>query len=215
MEFIRRHSRGLYVALAFCLVAAGVVGYMALTREEPAEPASRSGEIIEVQPPAAAATATPTKPKPVQEQPQTAAPVESVSELLPRIVSPLDGTTVTVFSMNDLLYDETMADWRTHDGLDIQAGEGDAVKTAASGTVRTVLNDELMGTIVSIDHEGGYTTSYASLQKDPPVAEGQALSAGDIIGYVGTAAAESSVGPHVHFSVTKDGAPIDPAEYVK
>ena len=33
-------------------------------------------------------------------------------------------TTVTVFSMTELLYDETMADWRTHNGMDIQAGEG-------------------------------------------------------------------------------------------
>ena len=51
-------------------------------------------------------------------------PVEEVeitepAELLPQVVSPLDGTTVTVFSMTELLYDPTMADWRTHDGIDV------------------------------------------------------------------------------------------------
>ena len=113
------------------------------------------------------------------------------------------------------MYDETMADWRTHNGLDIQAAEGDSVKTAADGTVLSVKNDELMGTTVIIEHADGYTTQYSSLMPDPPVSEGQKVNAGDIIGCVGnTAAAENSMGPHLHFSVSKDGKVIDPAEYV-
>ena len=37
-----------------------------------------------------------------------------------------------------------------------------------------------------------------------------------IIGLVGsTASAEADVGPHLHFSVSKDGKVIDPAEYVQ
>ena len=130
-------------------------------------------------------------------------------------MSPLDGTTVTVFSMSELLYDETMADWRTHEGLDIQAAEGDAVKTAAAGEVTSVTQDELMGTTVCITHSGGYVTKYSSLQENPPISQGQQLAAGDIVGYVGTAAAEASMGPHLHFSVEKDGTLIDPKEYVK
>ena len=109
-----------------------------------------------------------------------------------------------------------MADWRTHNGMDIQAGEGDAVKTAADGVVKSVEKDELMGVTVVIEHAGGYTTQYSSLQEDPPVAVDQQVKAGEIIGYVGsTAAAESSMGPHLHFSVSKDGQVIDPREYVK
>ena len=49
-------------------------------------------------------------------------------------------------------------------------------------------------------------------EKGKPARE---LKAGDIVGYVGTAAAEATMGPHLHFSVEKDGALIDPAEYVK
>ncbi len=38
----------------------------------------------------------------------------------PRFVTlPLDGETVTAFSMDELLYNETLRDWRTHDGVDI------------------------------------------------------------------------------------------------
>ena len=157
----------------------------------------------------------PTLPTPEEKVEEEAPPVSAVTELLPQVISPLDGTTVTVFSMSELLYDETMADWRTHEGLDIQAAEGDAVKTAAAGEVISVTRDELMGTTVCIAHSGGYVTKYSSLQENPPISQGQKLSAGDIVGYVGTAAAEASMGPHLHFAVEKDGTLIDPQEYIK
>ena len=67
--------------------------------------------------------------------------------------------------MTELLYDQTMADWRTHNGIDVQAEEGAAVKTAADGTVLSVTSDELMGTTVVIQHSGGYTTQYSSLRR--------------------------------------------------
>mgnify|MGYP002696580141 FL=1 len=117
--------------------------------------------------------------------------------------------------MTELLYDPTMADWRTHDGIDVQADEGAAVKTAAAGTVQSVTDDELMGTTVVIQHEGGYATQYSSLQADVPVQQGQQVAAGEVIGRVGaTSAAESRMGPHLHFSVSRDGAVIDPHDYV-
>ena len=172
----------------------------------------------------------PEQPDPVVKEPEETEPEEKepivqpviqpveiaeVEELLPQVISPLDGTTVTVFSMTELMYDETMGDWRTHNGLDIRASEGDAVKTAADGKVVEVIDDELMGTTVFIEHAGGYTTQYSSLQEDLPVGKGQEVFSGDIIGYVGTtAAAESTMGPHLHFSVFKDGKTVDPEEYV-
>ena len=206
-------SKGLYIALALCLLAGGTVAYLTYANKAPARETAAITPVIEVTPKAA----TPVAPKQQEKKPveEETAAIEP-TELLPQVVSPLDGTTVTVFSMTELMYDDTMADWRTHNGLDIQAGEGDAVKTAAAGTVVSVRNDELMGTTVVIDHPGGYTTTYASLQEEPPVLSGDQVNAGDIIGCVGsTAAAESGMGPHLHFSVSKDGAVIDPSEYVK
>lgn len=214
MEFMKQHRRAIYIALALCVVAAGVTGYLLTNRETPNQQASANQPVVDVKPP----VVTPVTPDlPVQEEPQEdeEPPVEAVAELLPQVVSPLDGTTVTVFSMSELLYDETMADWRTHNGIDIQASEGDSVRTAAGGTVLSVKDDELMGTTVVIQHGGGYTTQYSCLQKDPPVQEGDQVAAGDVIGLVGsTASAEGSMGPHLHFSVSKDGQVIDPADYV-
>ena len=214
-------GRGFYIALALCLVVVGVLGWYALFGgEEPVEETVNPTPVVEQQPadPDPVVSEPPEEEPPQEETPQpVVAPAEipQVEELLPQVISPLDGTTVTVFSMTELLYDETMGDWRTHNGLDIQAAEGDAVKTAAGGTVVEVVDDELMGTTVIIEHAGGYTTHYSSLQEDPPVGKGKEVFAGDIIGYVGaTAAAESTMGPHLHFSVFKDGQIVDPAEYV-
>ena len=211
-------GKGFYIALAVCLLAAGTIGYITLFSS--ASPVREPDPVIEIKPaPVTPVPAPPTKPviqpEPVEVPVQEPVVIEEPVELLPEVISPLDGTTVTVFSTTELMYDETMADWRTHNGLDIQAAEGDAVKTAASGMVVSIKSDELMGTTVVIEHAGGYTTQYSCLQAEPPVTEGQQVAAGDIIGLVGsTAAAESSMGPHLHFSVAKDGVIIDPSEYI-
>ncbi len=206
-------GRGYYIALALCLAAVGTIGYFALRERPVTVKQQEPAPTLDIQP---APTQPVVKPAPVViPEPEPQPEISEPAELLPQVVSPLDGTTVTVFSMTELLYDTTMADWRTHDGIDVQAEEGAAVKTAAGGTVQSVTDDELMGTTVVIDHEGGYSTRYSSLQKDVPVTAGQQVVAGEVIGRVGTtSAAESQMGPHLHFSVSRDGAVIDPRDYV-
>ena len=206
-------GRGYYIALALCLAAVGTIGYFALRERPVTVKQQEPAPTLDIQP---APTQPVVKPAPVViPEPEPQPEINEPAELLPQVVSPLDGTTVTVFSMTELLYDTTMADWRTHDGIDVQAEEGAAVKTAAGGTVQSVTDDELMGTTVVIDHEGGYSTRYSSLQKDVPVTSGQQVVAGEVIGRVGTtSAAESQMGPHLHFSVSRDGAVIDPRDYV-
>ena len=206
-------GRGYYIALALCLAAVGTIGYFALRESPVTVKQQEPAPTLDIQ---TAPTQPVVKPAPVViPEPEPQPEINEPAELLPQVVSPLDGTTVTVFSMTELLYDTTMADWRTHDGIDVQAEEGAAVKTAAGGTVQSVTDDELMGTTVVIDHEGGYSTRYSSLQKDVPVTAGQQVVAGEVIGRVGTtSAAESQMGPHLHFSVSRDGAVIDPRDYV-
>ena len=98
-----RHSltgTGLYIALFLGLTALAVAGYWMLL------PSS--------------ADKTPTNAtKPPVTTPITAEPVTPVAPRL--IVSPLSGETVAAFSMDELAYSETLADWRTHDGIDIKA----------------------------------------------------------------------------------------------
>lgn len=129
------------------------------------------------------------------------------------MVSPLAGETAAVFSMDQLTYDATLGDWRTHDGIDIQAPAGTAVAAAAAGTVLSVEEDHRLGTTIVVDHHNGFVTTYASLQPDTAVLAGDSVSAGGIIGTVGnTSLSEAGLGAHLHFAVTENGEAVDPAE---
>ena len=67
-----------------------------------------------------------------------------------------------------------------------------------------------------ITHDGGYATRYGSLSQEVLVSPGDAVALGQPIGVVGTTALlESALEPHVHFSVTCDGEPVDPREFLE
>lgn len=130
-------------------------------------------------------------------------------------VRPVEGEVVTAYSMDKLLYNETMRDWRTHDGIDIAAEAGTAVVAAKAGTVESVAADPVMGMTVTVRHEDKWETVYSSLTDAPEVEAGDEVSAGQVIGFVGeTAASESALGPHLHFAVLNDGAPSDPEAFL-
>lgn len=130
------------------------------------------------------------------------------------VVTPLRGDVLTAFSMEELVYSPTLGDWRTHNGVDIAAQQGTTVLAASAGAVLSVTDDPLMGTTVVLEHDNGYQTTYANLQAKPNVEAGDPVSAGQIIGAVGTTAAAESGQPHLHFAVTKDGKAVDPNEYL-
>ena len=227
-----RHSltgTGLYIALFLGLTALAVTGYWMLL---PSSTDKTPTNVTEppVTTPITAEPVTPDVPEVKPEEP--AEPVQSVVEVTvsekepevtepvtpvaPRlIVSPLSGETVAAFSMDELAYSETLADWRTHDGIDIAAEVGTQVIAACSGVVTAVRDDDMMGTLVTITHDDGYETTYANLRSSPGVGEGQYVSAGEVIGAVGSSSiAEFSMPAHLHFSVSKDGVPCDPAEFL-
>jgi murein DD-endopeptidase MepM/ murein hydrolase activator NlpD len=114
-----------------------------------------------------------------------------------------------------LAYDVTMGDWRTHSGLDIAAAAGTKVVAAASGTVSSVYEDDLLGTTVVIDHGKGLISVYANLAAVPSVKTGGKVSTGTVIGTVGTTApAESGLAPHLHFALFKNDNAVNPLDYL-
>lgn len=128
---------------------------------------------------------------------------------------PLNGAVIASFSAEALVYDETMGDWRVHEGIDLAAALGTRVIAAAAGTVSEVYEDELMGSTVAIDHGDGLVSVYSNLHAGPPVEVGEKVYTGDVIGAVGdTALAESGREPHIHFAMYKDGVAVDPEEYL-
>ncbi len=128
---------------------------------------------------------------------------------------PLNGEIENPYSPDTLVFNRTMADWRTHEGVDIGAELGAQVMAAASGRVEQIYTDELYGVTVVIDHMGGLKSVYANLAETPTVYVGDGVIAGEIIGAVGTSAlCEAGEATHLHFAMTQDGQSVDPAEYL-
>lgn len=144
----------------------------------------------------------------------TAPEAEPVSESFSGAsVRPVSGNILNDFSDGELVKSKTLSVWKTHDGIDIAADTGSAVKSAAAGVVTSVSKDPLMGVTVVIDHGSGYEGYYCNLAYEVPVSEGEKVSAGTVIGEVGTTAeAEISEEPHLHFGLKKNGAWTDPAD---
>ena len=216
---------GFYIVLLLCLAAVGVTGYFALFRnktvQEPTSDIPSQTEVVgeapEVEEPQVEASAPADVPvEDTVEMPEEPVDdVQVVAEAPHLVVSPLNGDVITAFSNTALLYDPTMDDWRTHEGIDIAAAAGTNVLAACAGTVSSVTDDKMMGTTVVISHTGGYQTVYSNLQAKPAVAKGDTVSAGQIIGAVGTTSlAESAEGPHLHFAVLKSGKPVDPQGFL-
>ena len=209
-------GKGYYIALILCAVAIGITGYLYYRNadEDPRQ----------LQNPSVAADATVPGGDDVQvvatpgndsgDVTGTTQPAGSGNKPA-KTAKPVSGETVADYSMDALCYNQTTRDWRVHDGMDIAAEAGTAVSAAADGTVYTVYEDETMGMTVVISHAGGYTTKYASLADEVPVAAGDTVTAGQTIGYVGsTALLESAVGDHVHFSVSCGGELVDPTDFL-
>lgn len=166
------------------------------------------------------------KPVPIQTPPPSASPEVSAPQPsaipsaepkpVPLVFTwPVNGAVIASYSVETLVYDETMLDWRVHEGIDLAASEGTRVLCAAAGTVTEVYEDELMGVTVVVDHGDGLVSVYANLEEEPAVEAGIKVYTGDILGAVGrTAAAESGRDAHLHFAMYEDGTPVDPEEYL-
>lgn len=95
-----------------------------------------------------------------------------------------------------------------HDGLDIIAPLGTPVVATESGVVtavQTALGGK--GNMVTIKHDGGYSTVYAHMSKIF-VKKGKKVKRGERIGLVGDSG--RSFTTHLHYEVRKDGEPLDP-----
>ena len=213
-----RSNWGYYIALGLCAAVIGVSGYLYSLKDSDADPQLNdpdqtvAGTVEQDDVPVVA-----TKP---QEEDLVKDPALSVTtapteKSVLKTAYPVEGQTVAVYAMDQLSYNQTTRDWRTHDGMDIGAEAGTTVSAAADGTVYTVYEDDTMGMTVVIRHEDGYVTQYSSLAQEVLVAPGDQVTLGQAIGTVGTTALlETAVGTHVHFSVTQDGEPVDPVDFL-
>ena len=238
-------GKGFYIALFLCVAAIGISGYYLFTglfpqsagttppetltavsgqaemereggfpsaMQSPSEDteAEEAGQETAAEETAGAASGeTGTAP------PQLPDPPDEEKAASTAYVWPVQGEVQREFSLEVFAYDDTMGDWRTHDGLDLAAEVGAPVCACAAGTVSQVREDDMMGMTVTIDHENGIQSVYANLAESVNVQEGSAVEAGTVIGTVGTSAISESASPaHLHFAMAEYGVSIDPLNYL-
>ena len=99
--------------------------------------------------------------------------------------------------------------YKLHAGCDIGASYGSTIYAAAGGTVILAGWNGGYGNCVMVNHGNGYTTLYGHMSSIA-VYEGQTVSMGDTLGYVGSTG--NSTGPHLHFEVrsSSSGGTMDP-----
>ena len=118
------------------------------------------------------------------------------------LIWPVNGPVTSPFGMR----------WgRMHEGIDIGVGYGTPIHAAGSGRVIYAGWMSGYGNLVAIDHGRGLSTAYGH-QSRIAVSNGQTVSQGQVIGYVGCTG--HCFGPHLHFEVRINGTPVDPMGYL-
>ena len=211
------YGKGYYIALILCAAAIGVTGILYYRNTQEAQQVSQEPEqqaTVAVDLPQTDMVVVATNPVVIHQPAEEAAATTPASQVL-KTAAPLSGETVAEFAMDCLSYNQTTRDWRVHNGVDIAAETGTPVCAAADGRVTAVFEDDSFGYTVVISHDGGYTTQYSSLAETLSVQVGDAVALGQQIGCVGeTALVETTLGSHVHFSVTYRDKIMDPAEFL-
>lgn len=99
-----------------------------------------------------------------------------------------------------------------HNGIDIAAAAGSEIRSPASGTVlRNDFQENGAGNYVVLGHSDGSESKYFHMQHRSELAVGSSVSAGDVLGHVGSTG--RSTGPHLHYELWKGGVPVDPKRH--
>jgi len=98
--------------------------------------------------------------------------------------------------------------WRAHKGVDFAAPIGTPVKVTSDGVVTSFGRQNGYGNVITVNHQGRYSTVYGPLSRFARLQRGQRVKQGDVIGYVGMTGITS--GPHLHYEFKVDGLQRDP-----
>lgn len=99
-----------------------------------------------------------------------------------------------------------------HDGIDLPAPAGTAVRATAAGKVIYAGEEpQQFGNLVIVDHGGGWTSAYAFLSRIT-VKQGDPVKKGERVGLVGDTG--MARGTELHFEMRRDNRPVDPGEHL-
>ena len=128
---------------------------------------------------------------------------------------PLQGNVIMNYSMDQTVYFATLDQYKYNPAIMIQAEVNTPVEAVAQGKITSIETNAETGATVTVDLGDGYNAVYGQL-KEIAWSAGDEIAAGEIIGYVSEPTKYYSVeGANLYFELTKDGAPINPMEYLE
>ncbi|MCI8335668.1 MAG: M23 family metallopeptidase [Peptococcaceae bacterium] len=135
----------------------------------------------------------------------------NVAATVPNLLIPASGKWERTFGYG---YDDTLEDFRFHNGADMPLSLGELVYCALDGKVTAVTEDDYEGQSVTIEHADQIVTKYYGIETD--LAVGDTLKAGEVVGQIAASPLfETEQIPHLHFEVWVDGVVTDPLAYIK
>ena len=126
---------------------------------------------------------------------------------------PVSGRVLAVWSGDELVYNETLGDWRTHNGVDYACEAGEEVLAPVSGTVESLAAEGNWGIVAAIRDGEGRLWRVCALE-DAAVSQGDAVTAGQKLGHAGSITGESALDPHIHLEVLDGDKYLDPVQLV-
>ena len=127
---------------------------------------------------------------------------------------PVHGNILLDYNMDQTVYFPTLDQYKLSSAIAVQAVEGAPVMAAADGTVYSIEEDPQTGTTLTMELGSGYQAIYGQL-KDLCVEEGDTVTEGTVLGYIGTPTKYySKEGNNLYFAMKKDGKPVDPIAYL-
>lgn len=134
----------------------------------------------------------------------------AASSAAPASTQPFSGRVLNAYSGDELVYSKTLGDWRTHNGIDYAAREGEAVPSPVDGSVVLAGADGSWGPVVAVKDSAGRVWRLCGVA-GPKVKEGDTVSAGQVLGTVGSVSCECAEESHLHLEVKQGDSYLDPA----
>ena len=130
----------------------------------------------------------------------------------PEWVMPVSNVVIgQAASIDGLIWCRTLRQWRSHDGVDFLGAPGTEVYAVMDGTIASVQNTIMHGTVVTINHAGGLVSQYKSLDTTVFVQVGQTVQSGERIGTMSDSKiVNAEQGTHLHLQMRQNGNLVDP-----
>lgn len=218
-----KNIRALFSVICICIIALGLIVYFSTNSKTDNDTVNEATTIEETTKEVTtdvqrAVTVTETTAKATTEktteksttEPSTMEQNENNTPYKSFYKYPLSEAVLNGYS-EELIYDETMGDYRAHAAVDFKGNEGDEVVAINDGLVLDVYTDNLYGTVVEIDHGGTLIAKYCGLES-VSVKKGSYVDIGNTIGTLGSVPAESSLASHLHFECTYDSGIVNPLD---